>query len=273
LSADALALALAAAALHAGWNLLIARARDVQAATGVAVALAAVIFAPLAALTWRADADVWPYVAASAALELAYFALLAYAYGRAELSVVYPVARGGAPVLVLLLSVPLLGTDVSALEALGVGAVAAGVLLIRGTGRANAGALALGVAIAACIAGYTLVDSRGIDHANAVAYAWLVAGLPGLALVAWTWRRRGSQALRGELGAHTVAAAIAMLGAYTLVLLALRLAPAASVAAVRETSVVIAVALAALVLHERVTRARAAGAAVVAAGVVLLVSA
>ena len=64
-----------------------------------------------------------------------------------------------------------------------------------------------------------------------------------------------------------------MLGAYTLVLLALRLAPAASVAAVRETSVVIAVALAALVLHERVTRARVAGAAVVVAGVVLLVSA
>ena len=77
----------------------------------------------------------------------------------------------------------------------------------------------------------------------------------------------------GELGAHTVAAAVAMLGAYTLVLLALRLAPAASVAAVRETSVVIAVALAAFVLHERVTRARAAGAAVVVAGVVLLVSA
>ena len=70
-----------------------------------------------------------------------------------------------------------------------------------------------------------------------------------------------------------MAAAIAMLGAYTLVLLALRLAPAASVAAVRETSVVIAVVLAALVLHERVTRARAIGAAVVVGGVVLLVSA
>ena len=147
--------------------------------------------------------------------------------------------------LVLILSVPLLGADVSAAAALGVAAVAAGVLLIRGTGHANAAALVLGCAIAACIAGYTLVDSRGIDHASAISYAWLVAGLPGLALVAWTWRRRGSAALRSELGPHTAVAAVAMLGAYTLVLLALRLAPAASVAAVRETSVVIAVLLAA----------------------------
>jgi drug/metabolite transporter (DMT)-like permease len=272
-SADALALALAAAALHAGWNLLLARARDVQAATAVAVALAAVLFAPLALLTWRADSDVWPCVAASAALELVYFALLAYAYERAELSVVYPVARGGAPVLVLLLSVPLLDADVSVADALGVAAVAAGVLLIRGGGHANASALALGGAIAACIAGYTLVDSRGIDHANAIAYAWLVAGLPGLALVAWTWRRRGAPALRAELGPASLAAAVAMLGAYTLVLLALRLAPAASVAAVRETSVVIAVLLAALVLHERVTRTRVIGAVVVVGGVVVLASA
>jgi drug/metabolite transporter (DMT)-like permease len=273
LSAGALALALTAAALHAGWNLLLARARDAQAATAVAVALSAVIFAPVALLTWRTDGDVWPYVAASAMLELAYFALLAYAYTRAELSVVYPVARGGAPVLVLILSVPLLDADVSGWDALGVGAVAAGVVLIRGTGRANAAALALGCAIAACIAGYTLVDSRGIEHANAVAYAWLVAGVPGLALVAWTSRRRGAAALRSELGAHTLVAAVAMLAAYTLVLLALRLAPAASVAAVRETSVVIAVVLAAVVLHERVTRARVIGAAVVVAGVVLLASA
>src|SRR6185312_16387100 len=97
-------------------------------------------------------------------------------------------------------SVPLLDADISVADALGVAAVAAGVLLIRGGGHANASALALGGAIAACIAGYTLVDSRGIDHANAIAYAWLVAGLPGLALVAWTWRRRGSPALRAELG-------------------------------------------------------------------------
>jgi drug/metabolite transporter (DMT)-like permease len=174
-------------------------------------------------------------------------------------------------VLVLVLSVPLLDANLCLTDAVGVAAVAAGVLLIRGTGHTNAAALALGGAIAACIAGYTLVDSRGIDHANAVSYAWLVAGLPGLALVAWTWRFRGTAALRGELGAHTLAAAVAMLGAYTLVLLALRLAPAASVAAVRETSVVIAVALAAFVLGEPVTRVRALGAAVVGAGVVLLV--
>jgi drug/metabolite transporter (DMT)-like permease len=89
-------------------------------------------------------------------------------------------------------------------------------------------------------------------------------------LLAWVGRRRGVRVLRAELGLRTVLAAIGSFGAYALVLLALRRAPAASVAAVRETSVVIAVALAAVFLGEPVTRARAAGAVAVAAGVALL---
>ena len=79
--------------------------------------------------------------------------------------------------------------------------------------------------------------------------------------------------LRAEVGVNTVLAALASFAAYALVLVALRLAPAASVAAVRESSVVIAVALAALVLREPVTRPRILGAVAVVAGVVLLASA
>ena len=96
----ALFLALAAAGLHAFWNLVIARARDVEAATAVVLALSIVLYAPVAALTWDVERDVWPYAVASAVLELAYVVLLAAAYRRADLSVVYPVARGVAPVLV-----------------------------------------------------------------------------------------------------------------------------------------------------------------------------
>src|SRR5215210_1933368 len=98
---SALSLALAAAFLHALWNLLLARARDTQAATAVALLVAVAAFAPAAAQTWRVEPSVWPYLVASSCLELAYFALLAFAYGRAEMSLVYPLARGSAPVLVL----------------------------------------------------------------------------------------------------------------------------------------------------------------------------
>ena len=91
---DALALALGAAVLHAAWNLLLARERDTEAALAVALlALVATIALP-AALTWRVESTAVPYIAGSAALELVYVALLAAAYRRYELSLVYPVAPG-----------------------------------------------------------------------------------------------------------------------------------------------------------------------------------
>ncbi|MDQ2982212.1 MAG: EamA family transporter, partial [Actinomycetota bacterium] len=97
----ALALALAAAFVHALWNLLLARARDIEAATAVALLVAVAAFAFPAAAFWNVDRRVWPFLVGSAALELVYFALLAAGYRRAEFSVVYPIARGSAPVLVL----------------------------------------------------------------------------------------------------------------------------------------------------------------------------
>ncbi len=259
-------LALAAAFLHAGWNLLLARARDVQAATAVVLGLSVVLFAPVAAVTWDVEWEVWPWALGSAAFELAYFALLAYAYERSELSVVYPVARGLAPVLVLAVGV----ASATAGEIAGVALVGAGVLLVRGLRQPEGRGVLFGALIAVCIAAYTLLDNRGIEHANAFAYFELVIGIPGALYLAAIWRRRGAPALRSEVGWATLAAAVAATLAYVLVLLALDRAEAAPVAAVRETSVVIAVAFAAFFLHERVGWARLAGAALVVAGVALL---
>jgi drug/metabolite transporter (DMT)-like permease len=269
--ADALLLALAAACLHAFWNLLIARARDVEAATAVVLALSVVLYAPVAVFTWDVDRAVIPFVVASAVLELAYVVLLAAAYRRAELSVVYPVARGAAPVLVLVVGVAVLGNGTSTGEVAGVLLVAGGVVVVRGLGGSTAGlGLVLGLAIACCIAGYTLVDSRGIRHADPFGYLELVMVVPAVAYLGAMLAAKGRERVRRELGLSTVLAAAATFGAYALVLAALKLASAASVAAVRETSVVIAVALAAPVLRERVGRARLAGAVLVAGGVAVL---
>src|SRR5262245_35657089 len=100
----ALVLALAAAALHAGWNLLLAREPDTQAATAVALVTTVVAVAPIAFLTWDVERAAVPYILGSGALELAYVVLLAAAYARFELSVVYPLARGLAPVAALAIS-------------------------------------------------------------------------------------------------------------------------------------------------------------------------
>ena len=93
--------------------------------------------APVAAVVWDVDGAAVPFLLASAVFELVYFALLATAYARADLTFVYPVARGSAPVLVLVISVVFLGAEVGALQALGVVAVVAGVLLVRGVGRVD----------------------------------------------------------------------------------------------------------------------------------------
>jgi drug/metabolite transporter (DMT)-like permease len=269
----ALFLALAAAGLHAFWNLVIARARDAEAATALVLALSVVLYAPVAAVTWNVEASVWPYAVASAALELAYVILLAAAYRRADLSVVYPVARGVAPVLVLVVGVTLLGTGTSPGEVGGVVLVAAGVALVRGL-RVEAGpGVPMGFAIACTIAAYTLVDSRGIEHADPFGYLELVMAGPALVYFAGVLAFKGAEPVRAELSFPIVLAAAASLGAYALALAALDLASAASVAAVRETSIVIAVALAAPVLREEVGLRRLAGGVLVAGGVALLAAA
>ncbi len=267
--ADALGLALGAAFVHAVWNVLLARTRDPQAATAASFCVAVVILAPVAALRWRVGAGAWPYIAGSAAFELVYVLLLGAAYVRARLSVFYPLARGLAPVLVLAVAALALGAATSWLQALGVCAVGGGVLLVRGRRPDRAGTL-FGLSIAATIAGYTLFDKSGVSRADPLAYLEMVMVVPAAFSALVVAVRAGSGVLRAGLRTETVLIAPLTLAPYALVLFALRLAPAAPVAAVRECSVLVAVALAAVFLRERVSPWHAAGAAGVAAGVALL---
>ena len=268
---SALLLVLAAAFIHALWNILLARARDPEAATAVALVVALVAFAPLAAALWRVDGDAWPYIAGSSAFHLAYFTLLAAEYRRAELSVVYPLARGTAPVLVLLIGVAILGASSSVGQVLGVCVVGFGILLVRGLRHpAEGSGVAFGLVIACIIAGYTLNDNSGVEHANPIPYLELSMILPTLAYATGIGAWKGLPALRAEVNVPVVLAGLATFGAYALVLAALARAPAAPVAAVRETSVVIAAVLARILLQERVGPPRLVGAALVAGGVALL---
>ncbi len=269
--AGAVALALGAAGLHAVWNLLLARAEDTDVATAVMLALGVGLFAVPALIAWDVGGDAWPYVAASAAFAIGYVATLAAGLGRGDLSVVYPLARGSAPVLVLLVSAGVLGAATSAWQIVGIALVAAGVLLVRGLRRPDDPVVvAVALACGACIAGYTIVDAHGLDHAAALPYLWLVMAITTAGYVPLVARRRGAAALRSALRWETVVAAVLFFTAYLLVLAALRLAEPGPVAAVRETSVVLATALGALVLHEHVTRARMGGALVVVTGVAVI---
>ena len=276
MSGGALALALGAAFLHALWNVLLAGSRDSVAATGALLLFGVVLLAPAALLAGDLTSEALPFVAASAALELAYFVLLARAYRGGELGVVYPVARGSAPVLVLGAAVLGLGKGVSVLAALGVVLVAAGVLLlgvtsvgcqihrIGGKDSPRSRDLVLGLSIGVAIAGYTLVDSEGLDHADPLPYLFLIAAVCAVAYNGALIGSGRGRELREAMRPRMLLAAAATFGAYAMVLAALELAPAAPVAAVRESSIVIAALMAWLFLGEE---RRLTGAVLVAAGV------
>ncbi len=266
---SAVALALGAAFLHAGWNVALAGARSTQATTAGLLVWGVGLLCVPAIVTGGVSSAALPYIAASAVFELFYFVLLARAYDGGEVSVVYPIARGSAPVVVLVFGAVALKEDVAGGAVVGVLAVAFGVLLI-GLGAlpgqmARESALPLrdvwfGLAIGAVIASYTLVDSEGVERADPIAYLALVV-LPCAVVYPFVAKTRP------DVGVRTALTAAATFGAFLMVLAAFRLAPAAPVAAVRESSVVIAALLAAVVLHEKVDRWRLAGAVAVAAGV------
>jgi drug/metabolite transporter (DMT)-like permease len=147
--------------------------------------------------------------------------------------------------------------------------VSAGVALLHRTGRRTGARDTLfGLVIGSCIAGYTVVDAHGLDHAAPFAYLEVVVGVPAFAYAAGMARTRGLPALRAEIGPATAAAGLAMFGSYGLVLLALTRAPAASVAAVRECSVLLTVLLAGVALREPLTLSRLVGALAVTVGIV-----
>jgi uncharacterized membrane protein len=267
LTLPVLALALGSAALHAAWNLLLAGTRDIQAAAAATFVLSVAFATPLAVVWWSAEPSVWPYALASALLETVYVVALAYAYRVGDLSFVYPVTRGVAPVLALAATIAVLGHAVSVSEAIGVLIVAGGVVLVRGPeGNADARAVLAVATISASIAAYTLVDRVGIQHAGALTYFVLVLAGPAVVYPPIV----GIAAVRREIGLITVVAAVANLGSFLLGLLALRRGAAAPVLAVRSTSIVIATLLAGRVLSERVSRGRLVGSIVVFAGVAVL---
>ena len=264
---------LAAALVHAMWNLLLSKSDDDQSQTAAVILIGALVLLPVALADFRVEPAAWPFIAVSAGFELAYFALLSTAYARAPAGVVYPLARGSAPVFVLIVSVIFLGGRFDLLSVTGMIMITIGIVITRGlSGHIGPGALLLAPAVGACIAGYTLVDSVGLRHAAPAAYLEIVLLITGICYTAVALRMRGWPALRSTLGWRAAVTGAGMAASYMLVLIALTMAPAAPIAALRETSVVLLMIMLAATGRERVTGARVLGAVLVCVGVACVVS-
>jgi drug/metabolite transporter (DMT)-like permease len=258
----AIALVLLAALLHAGWNLLLHGTEDRLAAATVAGLVTGVALFPAMVLAppWH----VWPLIVLSALAESAYALCLTTAYRLGALSLVYPLARGTAPLLVTLASWALLAQPPTIWTLTGALALAAGLAFVATAGNhiGQRGALLFALLTGVCIASYGTVDAGAVRQVNPVGYLGAVLGLQGIVL---------ASVLRGDLTRLRramrpgVQIAISSVAAYLLVLLAFQRANAGPVATLREVSVLLGVVLA----HEKKPGRVWLGAALVVLGAIL----
>ncbi len=283
MSGAALALVLAAALLHATWNL---------AAKGVGssrvsfiwlyVVASAAIWVPVGVL-WvviTGERPTWTWLGAavvSAGLHIVYQLVLQRGYAEGDLNLVYPLARGTGPLLTFAVAVTLLGERPGAVPAAGVVAVITGVLLIsfgRGSAHPRAGAT-WGLATGATIASYTLWDNHAVTALDVPPVPYFVIGIAAqLPVLALLLRRDRDPVPLREVWRSTrgpvLAVAICSPLAYILVLRAMQLAPVGLVATGREASIVVGALFGWLVLREPRPARRLVGAVVVLVGIGLI---
>jgi phosphonate utilization associated putative membrane protein len=281
LSWPVVAAVLFGALLHASWNALIKAGNDKALDTALMHFLGCGVGAMLVALVGLPKREALPWLATSVVIHIGYYVTLVGAYRHGELGFAYPVMRGTAPLIVALLSGRLIGEHVPLAAWLGVAGISTGVLAIGLTRSAHESgsrrhALGYALANAAIIAAYTIVDGIGVrTSGNALQYVallFLVDGLPYFALVVWQRRAALQPAVAYMRGRWRVAllGSCASLGAYGIALWAMTKAPVASIAALRETSVLFAALIGVVMLKERFHVQRAVGTGAIIAGVMAL---
>lgn len=268
---------LLAALLHASWNAVLKLGLD-RFRTALVLVLAQGAMAALIMpfVPWP-GAEALPWIIAGALLHAGYNIFLLQAYSHADLSAAYPLARGTAPVIVMLISISFLGERFTPGQLAAVGLICAGILVMAAKGSAlgRMGGTALFYALGtACFtAGYTLVDGMGARIApSAASYLMATMALATVIFALWALAHRGRGAFRGFGGQWRggAAAGAMSIAAYWIVVWAFTQAPIALVAALRESSILFAVLISALVLGERVNRWRWLSALGIAGGVVIL---
>jgi len=241
----AVVLALIAAAMHGTWNVLIKTSADPLITFYRSTVMAAAIMTPPAVIAYVVirpgfSLAALGVVAVSSVLEVAYMWLLSSAYTRGELSVVYPIARGSAPLLAVGIGLGVLGERLTSFQLVGIGLLLAGILAVtlpQTSGRATIPALLTGLVIAI----YTSVDRVGVRLTAPWLYGWVLIVLmaAGMAISIRIGARFRERKDAGAVSwGRSAAIGVISWGAYLLVLLALYLAPLAVVAPVREMAIV-----------------------------------
>ncbi len=274
-----LAVALAvllAALLHASWNAMIKGGGDVLHDTAGIVFGAMLIGLPFIFVVPLPPQQAWPFIAASVTVHLAYYWLMISAYRVGDLSLVYPLMRGVAPLITAVAGIAVLGELPAAIAWFGMLLISGGVfaLSFRALGHApSRAAVAFALANAAVIALYTLIDGQGARvSGNAWSYiVWLFV-LDGIPFTLWmlaTHRHSFIAQLRSRSRRALIGDGLSA-AAYAISVWAMTKAPVALVASLRETSVLFATLIGARMLKERLSPRRWGGVIAVVIGVLAL---
>lgn len=276
MSVGVLLAVLFAAMLHASWNAIIKFGNDkFQGMVLLSVAHGIIGLIMIAIFPIPAPAA-WPWLAASVGFHLWYKFFLSSAYERGDLSRVYPIARGAAPMLVLIISGLFLSDIITAQEVLGIIAVGLGILILaRGVFSNGETVALLPFALASAIgtAGYSITDGMGARASgDASGYVGWLFFLDAFLFTLWGVLRRGATVFPRDAtiwGLGMVAGA-ASVSAYWIAVWAMTIAPIALVAALRETSVMFAVLLGILFFNEKADSGKIIASAIIIAGVMLM---
>jgi drug/metabolite transporter (DMT)-like permease len=279
-----LGLILGSACLHVVVHVALKRARDRAAFVWWMLLWAVVLFSPILLLVPGPIPPLgWALLLATSVCEAAYFLAIAKAYRGADLSVVYPLARGTAPALLLLWSAAVLREPLTAGGVGGIALIVAGLYLnnlprlgawrepLRSLGQAGPRwALLAGLSTSL----YTAIDKVAIAYVTPLLYTYVALAVTTLWVTPFTLAEVGRQGLAAEWrgsGARTVLAGFMTLAAYAIVLMAMaRGTPASYAGAVREFSVVLGALYGVVVLKESGSPMRVLGAALVAGGVAMI---
>lgn len=267
-------LVLGSAVLHASWNAMLRAGADRLQFMMLMGGLCAAAALPVAAIAPHPAMTSWPYLAASAVLQIGYSLLLVRAYREGHLAHVYPIARGSAPLLVTLAAAVVAGEDLAPLGLLGVVLVSCGIVAIAfGRGRPDLVSSAFALTCGGFIASYMVVDGLGVRASgHPIGYAaWQeVAHGALMPLVFAGLRGRWPTIPVNREFAKVCLGAVISVVAYGVVLWAMSRTAMGKVSALRETSILFAAVIGAVFLKEPFTLRRLAGAAMIAGGAVAL---
>jgi phosphonate utilization associated putative membrane protein len=264
------------ALLHASWNAMVKSSPDKALDTAVIHLMGSLVAIPLLLVVGLPSPSSWPYILASVFIHIGYYIALTGAYKHGDLGLTYPLMRGTAPLLVALSATLTVGETLSPLSWAGVLGVSCGVLALGLSRHAmdSPRAVAFALTNAVIIAIYTVVDALGARQSgNPLQYVVMLFVLDGWPFAAIVLARRGwttAWPYARQRAPLALVGATASLGSYGIALWAMTKAPVATVAALRETSVLFAALIGTWFLKETFTVRRAIGTAAIVAGVMAL---